>query len=69
MLRKMAACNIGFGQGSRLEWINNKWTTTKEFDVHKEDDSTKWNISYPLKREKRLLLDCKLPFISLHLKV
>jgi hypothetical protein len=40
----------GGGGGGRLEWINNKWTTTKEFDVDKEGDSTKWNISYPLKK-------------------
>ena len=46
----------GGGGGGRLEWINNKWTTTKEFDVDKEGDSTKWNISYPLKKKKKVIV-------------
>lgn len=46
----------GGGGGGRLEWINNKWTTTKEFDVDKEGDSTKWNISYPLKKKEKVIV-------------
>ena len=46
----------GGGSGGKLEWINNKWTTTKEFDVDKEGDSTKWNISYPLKKKKKVIV-------------
>jgi len=41
----------GAGGGGQLEWINNKWTTTKEFHVDNEDDSTKWVINYPLKNK------------------
>ena len=46
----------GGGHGSRLEWINNKWKTTKEFDVDKEGDTTKWKISYPIKRKKETIV-------------
>lgn len=46
----------GGGGGGRLEWINNKWTTTKEFEVHKEGDTTKWKISYPLKKKKEVVV-------------
>lgn len=46
----------GGGAGGRLEWINNKWTTTKEFDVDKEGDRTKWKISYPLKKKKEVIV-------------
>jgi hypothetical protein len=46
----------GGGGGSRLEWINNIWTTTKEFDVDKEGDTTKWKISYPLKKKKEVIV-------------
>jgi len=46
----------GGGGGGRLEWINGKWTPTKEFDVHNDDDSTKWTVSYPLKKIKPLVI-------------
>ena len=46
----------GGGGGSKLEWINNKWVTTKEFEVYNEADSTKWNISYPLKRKTEVIV-------------
>ena len=46
----------GGGGGGRLEWLNGKWTTTKEFDVHNEGDTTKWKISYPLKKKKEVLV-------------
>lgn len=41
----------GGGGGGRLEWNNGKWTTTKEFDVDNEGDTSKWKISYPLKKK------------------
>jgi hypothetical protein len=44
----------GGGGGGRLQWINNKWTRTKEFEVHNEGDTTKWKISYPLKKKKEI---------------
>ena len=44
----------GGGGGGRLQWINNKWTTTKEFEVHNEGDTTKWKISYPMKKKKEI---------------
>lgn len=47
---------IGGGGGGRLEWISNKWTTTKEFNVDKDGDTTKWNISYPLKRKTEVIV-------------
>jgi len=46
----------GGGDGSKLEWINNKWTLTKEFDVDKDGDTTKWKISYPLKKKKDVIV-------------
>ena len=46
----------GGGGGGKLEWINNKWTTTKEFEVDKDGDTTKWNISYPLKKKKEVVV-------------
>jgi len=47
----------GGGAGGRLEWINGKWTATKEFQVksgENDEDSIFWEIDYPLlhKREK-----------------
>lgn len=44
----------GGGGGGRLEWLNNKWTTTKEFDVDNEGDTTKWKVSYLLKKETEI---------------
>jgi len=41
----------GGGGGTQLEWIKEKWTITKEFDVDNEGDTTKWKISYPLKKK------------------
>lgn len=38
----------GGGGGSRLEWINNKWTPTKTFTVDKQDTVALWTITYPL---------------------
>jgi hypothetical protein len=46
----------GGGSGSRLEWHNRKWAITKEFYVHNEGDTTKWEISYPLKKKKEILV-------------
>lgn len=46
----------GGGGGGRLEWINNKWTTTKKFEVDKDGDTTKWIVSYPLKKKKEVLV-------------
>lgn len=56
--RKITGFYIGNGGGGgcRLEWINNKWTTTKEFDVDKEGDTTKWKVSYPLKKKKEVII-------------
>ena len=45
----------GGGGGSKFEWINNKWTLTKKFDVDKDVDTTKWEIRYPLKKKKEVL--------------
>jgi hypothetical protein len=44
----------GGGGGGRLEWLNNKWTRTKEFEVDNDDDSTKWMITYPLSGKKEV---------------
>jgi hypothetical protein len=44
----------GGGGGRLLEWLNNKWTTTKEFVVHNDGDTTKWKISYPLKKKTEI---------------
>jgi hypothetical protein len=46
----------GGGGGGRLEWLNGKWTTTKEFDVHNENDTTKWKINYPLKNKNKVIV-------------
>jgi hypothetical protein len=46
--------SIGGGGGGRLEWINGKWTPTKEFEVDNEGDTTKWIITYPLKNKKEV---------------
>jgi len=46
----------GGGVGQRLEWINKKWTITKEFEVDKDGDTTKWKISYPLKKKKEVVV-------------
>jgi hypothetical protein len=42
----------GGGGGGRLEWINGKWITTKEFEVHNEDSATIWKINYPVLKKK-----------------
>jgi hypothetical protein len=44
----------GGGDGSKLEWLNKKWTLTKEFYVSNEGDSTKWNINYPLRKKSEV---------------
>lgn len=46
----------GGGGGQRLEWIKNKWTITKEFDVDKDGDTTKWKINYSLKKKKEVIV-------------
>jgi len=46
----------GGGGGSKLEWINNKWTLTKEFDVDNDGDTTKWKISYPIKKKIEVIV-------------
>ena len=55
--RKITAFYIGNGGGSgvRLEWINKKWTATKEFTVDSEGDSTQWLVNYPLKKFKKVV--------------
>jgi len=46
----------GSGSGSRLEWIKDKWTETKTFEVdHDDKDYLKavvWTITYPLRGKK-----------------
>jgi len=56
--KKITAFYIGNGGGGggRLEWINSRWTATKEFDVDNEGDTTKWKISYPLKNKKEVII-------------
>jgi hypothetical protein len=46
----------GGGAGRRLEWISNNWTTTKEFEVDRDGDTSKWNISYPLKKKTEVIV-------------
>jgi len=46
----------GGGGGGRLEWINNEWTVTKEFNVHCEGDTIKWNISFPIKKKEMVVV-------------
>lgn len=46
----------GGGGGQKLEWIRNKWTTTMEFEVNNEGDTTKWKINYPIKNKKEVLI-------------
>ena len=46
----------GGGGGQRLEWIKNKWTITKEFEVENDDDTTKWEITYHLKKKKQVIV-------------
>lgn len=46
----------GGGGGQRLEWINNNWRITKEFEVDEDGDTTKWKISYPIKKKKEVLV-------------
>jgi hypothetical protein len=41
----------GGGGGSKLEWRKGKWTLTKEFEVDYGGDTTKWKISYPLRKK------------------
>jgi hypothetical protein len=38
---------VGSGEGYKLEWINDEWILTKEFEVENEGDSSKWIISFP----------------------
>jgi hypothetical protein len=42
----------GHGSGSRLEWINGKWTETKIFDVDIQENEGIWEIEYPLTKKK-----------------
>jgi hypothetical protein len=44
----------GGGGGSQLEWLNKKWNIVKEFDVDNDGDTTKWKISYPLKKKTEI---------------
>jgi hypothetical protein len=44
----------GGGGGGRLEWLDNRWTTTKEFEVDNDGDTTKWKLSYPLKKKTEI---------------
>ncbi|MCC6410756.1 MAG: hypothetical protein IT270_03805 [Saprospiraceae bacterium] len=46
----------GGGSGSRLEWINGRWTTTKEFVVENEGEKSLWQINYPLKNKSEKLV-------------
>ena len=41
----------GGGGGSKLEWINSKWTETKSFTVDKQDTVALWIIKLPLKNK------------------
>ena len=47
---------LGSGSGSRLEWKNGKWITTKEFVVVNEGEKSLWEINYPLKNKKERLV-------------
>jgi hypothetical protein len=46
----------GGGGGSRLEWINGKWTVTKEFEVDNQEEKTLWQIHYPIKNKTEKLI-------------
>ena len=46
----------GGGNGGRLQWINGRWISTKEFEVDFERDSTKWKIFYPLSKKSKTIL-------------
>jgi hypothetical protein len=46
---------MGGGGGGRLEWIGKKWRATKEFRVHNDGDTTKWEISFPLKKKTKII--------------
>lgn len=55
--RKITAFYIGMGggSGSQLEWINGRWRVTKKFEVDNQQDSTVWEISYPLTKKNEKL--------------
>lgn len=49
----------GGGGGEKLEWIKNKWITTKEFEVdfdYNNREKTEWKIKYPLKNKAEVII-------------
>lgn len=49
----------GGGGGIQLDWVNNKWVTSKKFSVmanHKNTDSTIWIIEYPLNKKTKKVI-------------
>lgn len=49
----------GGGSGKKLEWINNKWIETKEFEVtydYEERERAHWIIKYPLKNKEETII-------------
>lgn len=42
----------GFGTGRRLNFINGKWIETMLFSVDNKEDSSIWEIVYPLTKKK-----------------
>jgi hypothetical protein len=57
--KKITAFYLGHGggQGQKLEWLNGKWTLTKEFTVDNDGDGTVWKVFYPAdKKEEKISL-------------
>ena len=49
----------GGGGGEKLEWLKNKWTKTKEFEVDFDDvnrDRTEWRIKYPITNKTEVII-------------
>jgi len=46
----------GGGGGVQLEWLEKKWTLTKEFEVDNGGDTTKWKINYPLNNKTKVIV-------------
>lgn len=56
--KKITGFYIGYGSGDgiKLEWINDEWMTTKEFEVENEGDSSKWIIYFPRKEKTEIII-------------
>lgn len=44
----------GGGEGGSLEWMNNSWIETTEFQVVNEGDHSKWKMSHQLKNNTEI---------------